>query len=406
MKEFHETTSYLDLPDNLWFEVDDLLNDWDSDLFSELNIEMCLSLDDKNNLTIHEITPVLSSFKESEMIKEESKTVIKLEESAKLAKVAQILDVKNSFNLINTSIMSLPKNKYSLLSGVTIGKLMGTRVSIDGQYYQAKNLFAATLAHKGDYTLNKIGTIVTETILNNDGFNLVCLKFIHENFAPNIEFDRWVTIISNLDLTQADQYQFLQELITSRYLSATTIEALYSKYTSKPVGVVMASSPGRTAFNKMKEIAIKGGQRGVIGTINQRFVREITSRFGDSLPAFFHGTAGQKSLEGLLPALVMVAIEFDINNKMPYKDQIRKIAENALEHWAGDGAALLTEGIMDLAGPYLEEYRAAAASLELTETPEAEEDFEGVESFSGASRRELAHAHAGEAQSSGRGKTI
>ena len=153
------------------------------------------------------------------------------------------------------------------------------------------------------------------------------------------------------------------------------------------------ASPAKTALQKMKEIGLRGAQTGVVGAINRRFVRAVTDQLGDACPDILKTAIGQKALEGLLPGLIMFAAQYDTSNRIPYKDQIVKVAEVAFEDWSRDGMSQLTDVVFNLIEPFIEEYRQAAESMQLTE--EEVDDFEGVEDFSRSHRRELAHAAAG-----------
>jgi hypothetical protein len=395
VKEFLASNNFSDLPDEAWFDIDSVFDDWDTDLFSELNLDVRVSFDKDNNLTIHEITPVLSSLKESYMIHKDLKTFLSRSDSEKIDRVAAKVDIINSFKTLNSGIYALPKNQYKLPSGQNIGKVMQTKVNRNGIAVTAKNLSIAEQAHKNDWNLIKVGTITSEVGLTKDAFNLATLKFIHSNYAPNISFERWLELIDSLDTTHPDHSRLHQELIHNRHLDSSTIEALYKELKVKKSAGVKMASPAGNAFAKIKDIGLKGAQRGVVGSINRRFVREVTAKFGNSLPQFFHTVPGQKALEGLLPALALIAIQFDVSNKIPYKAAVEKVATVALDDWAGDGAALLTDGILDFVGPFLDEYRQAAASLELTETSEEEEEFEEPSVPSTSRQRERALAAAG-----------
>lgn len=361
MKEFLHLLD--DLPETIWFELgDDQLFLDEIDLFAEINTEF----DFKTPLS-KESFPLLEELGEKIMSK--SYVIIDKALSAKLEKAADNINIAKQFNTIGSQILAIPKNTLGYKSGEVVGKILSTRITIEGTSYSAKNLHVIS---RDKTMMDKLTTLVSENSLTQDSTNYTALAvaYYHYRYDSKISFSDWIDILSKLDLKNSQHSNYLAQIL-NKNLTAAELKTIVDQING--VNIMASTSPVNSAFHKIREIGLKGMQRGAVGAVNRRFVREVVNRMGDNVPAFLHTTAGQKALEGLLPALAIVAIQFDSQNKIPYKAQIEQVATVALDDWAGNGMSMLVDGITDLIEPFLDEYRRAAEGMS---APEIAQDFE------------------------------
>lgn len=140
-----------------------------------------------------------------------------------------------------------------------------------------------------------------------------------------------------------------------------------------------------TATDKLKAGALRAAQavktgtiQGAIGASNREVVNAIEKKLGERYPEILATPGGRKAVEAFIPAMIIMACSFDVENRIPQKHHVETAAQFALTDASAGAVSEMIGFVVGEMFPILAAYAQAGHMLE-TETVDFSESLTNIE---------------------------
>lgn len=150
-----------------------------------------------------------------------------------------------------------------------------------------------------------------------------------------------------------------------------------------------AKSGGKIVLEASKKGAIKG----TINAANKAVIVTIEEKLGEKYPDLLKTPAGRAALQLMIPAMLLMAMEFDTNDYIPAKDHVRAAAEMAVEGASAEAIEEVFSLLFEHAMPLIKAYASVGERIE-DETRQISEDFDAEREINRLKEKKKAYAPA------------